>query len=134
MADLTVRIVATDRMVFTGQASLVVFDTLDGQIGVMAKHSPMMAVLRDAPVLIRTADAGDLFAAVHGGFVTVDGNDVIILAETAELADDIVVEAAEQVIAEIGTPEEGDTKAQGQLERAQSRLKAVEKSKAAKGR
>lgn len=134
MAELTVRIVATDRMVFQGSASLVVFDTLDGQIGVMAKHSPLMAVLRDAPVLIRTADQGDVFAAVHGGFVTVDGDDVIILAETAELSDDIVLEAVNKVIAEVGTPAEGDTKAQAMLERANARLATLEKAKAAKGR
>ena len=134
MAELTVRIVATDRMVFQGAASLVVFDTMDGQIGVMAKHSPLMAVLRDAPVLIRTADQGDLYAAVHGGFVTVDGNDVIILAETAELADDIVPEAVNKVIAEVGTPAEDDAKAQAMLERANVRLATLEKAKAGKGR
>ena len=134
MAELTVRIVATDRMVYQGSASQVVFDTLDGQIGVMAKHSPLMAVLRDAPVLIRTSDQGDVFAAVHGGFVTVDGDDVIILAETAELSDDIVLEAVNKVIAEVGTPAEGDTKAQAMLERANARLATLEKAKSAKGR
>lgn len=134
MAELTVRIVATDRMVFQDAASLVVFDTMEGQIGVMAKHSPLMAVLRDAPVLIRTADKGDIYAAVHGGFVTVDGNDVIILAETAELADNIVPEAVNKVIAEVGTPAEDDAKAQAMLERANVRLATLEKAKAGKSR
>lgn len=134
MAELTVRIVATDRMVFQGAASLVVFNTLDGQIGVMAKHSPLMAVLRDAPVLIRTTDQGDVYAAVHGGFVTVDGDDVIILAETAELADDIVLEAVNKVIADVGTPAEDDAKAQAMLERANVRLATLEKAKSGKSR
>ena len=134
MAELTVRIVATDRMVFQGAASLVVFNTLDGQIGVMAKHSPLMAVLRDAPVLIRTTDEGDVYVAVHGGFVTVDGDDVIILAETAELADDIVLEAVNKVIADVGTPAEDDAKAQAMLERANVRLATLEKAKSGKSR
>lgn len=134
MAELNVRIVATDRMVFEGSASLVVFDTLDGQIGVMAKHSPMMAVLRDAPVLVRTADQGDLWVAVHGGFVTVDGDNVILLAETAELADDIVLEAVNRVIAEVGTPAEDDTKGQAMLERANVRLATLDKAKSGKSR
>jgi F-type H+-transporting ATPase subunit epsilon len=134
MAELTVRVVATDRMVWTGGASLVVFDTLDGQIGIMAKHSPMMAVLRDAPVLIRSADDGDLYAAVHGGFVTVDGNNVIILAETAEMAGDIVREAVDKEIADVGTPAEDDVAGQKALERAQVRLATLDKASAAKSR
>lgn len=134
MADLTVRVVATDRMVWSGSASLVVFDTLDGQIGIMAKHSPMMAVLRDAPVLIRSTDDGDLYAAVHGGFVTVDGDNVIILAETAEMAGDIVLEAVNKVIADVGTPAEDDHAAQKMLERAQVRLATLEKANTAKSR
>ena len=128
MAELTVRIVATDRMVFQGSASLVVFDTLDGQIGVMAKHSPLMAVLRDAPVLIRTADQGDVFAAVHGGFVEVSDDHVKILSDLAELASQIDADRArrakERAEAAIRTGD--DVHALGDLARATSRLVAVE--------
>lgn len=127
MAELTVRVVATDKTVFSGPASLVVMDTVDGQVGIMARHSPLMAVLADAPVLIRT-ESGDVFAAVHGGFVTVDRDNVIILGETAELSDDIVVEAVDRVIDEIGEPAEDDSKAQAMLRRAKVRKATLERA------
>ncbi|MCB0915901.1 MAG: F0F1 ATP synthase subunit epsilon [Actinobacteria bacterium] len=128
MAELTVRLVATDKQVYTGQASLVVFETVDGQMGIMPAHSPMMAILRDAPVLIRTVDNGDLYAAVHGGFVTVDGNTVIILAESAELAHDIDTDIEKRVEAEIGTPADDDEASKARLKRAQVRLSVAAKS------
>lgn len=128
MAELTVRLVATDKQVFVGEASLVVFETLDGQMGVMPQHSPMMAILRDAPVLIRTIDEGDLYAAVHGGFVTVDGNTVIILAESAELAHDIDTDIEKRVEVEIGTPSDDDEASKARLKRAQVRLSVAAKT------
>jgi F-type H+-transporting ATPase subunit epsilon len=128
MAELTVRLVATDKQVYTGEASMVVFETIEGQVGIMPKHSPMMAILRDAPVLIKTVDDGDLYAAVHGGFVTVDGDTVIILAESAELGHDIDTSVEERVTAEIGTPAEDDDAAKARLKRAQVRLSVAAKS------
>ena len=134
MAELDVSVVATNRDVWSGAATLVVFDTLDGQIGIMAKHSPMMAVLKDAPVLIRTVDSGDVYAAVHGGFVTVDGDNVIILAELAEMSDDIDADEATRTVAELDTVAEDDPASKRMLERAQVRLATVEKAQNAKSR
>ncbi len=128
MAELSVRLVATDKQVFIGEASLVVFETLDGQMGVMPQHSPMMAILRDAPVLIKTIDEGNVYAAVHGGFVTVDGNAVIILAESAELAHDIDTDIEKQVEVEIGTPADDDEASKARLKRAQVRLSVAAKT------
>lgn len=128
MAELNVRLVATDKQVYTGAASIVVFETLDGQVGIMPRHSPMMAILRDAPVFIRTIDDGDLHAAVHGGFVTVDGDTVIILAESAELAHDIDTDIERKVEAEIGTPADDDEASKARLKRAQVRLSVATKT------
>jgi F-type H+-transporting ATPase subunit epsilon len=126
MAKLKVRLVATDRIVYRGEASLVVLQTLEGQVGIMPQHSPMMASLADAPVLIRTDD-GDIHAAVHAGFVTVDHDNVILLAETAELDSEIVVEAAERIRNEIGTPADGDEASIAKLKRAEVRLSVAAK-------
>lgn len=127
MAELTVRLVATDKELFTGRATLVVLETMEGQMGIMSRHSPGMAILKDAPVLIRTTDKGDVHAAVHGGFVTVDQDNVIILAETAELAEDINVDKEKRAEAEIGTPAEGDEASKARLKRAQVRLSVATK-------
>lgn len=127
MADpYEVHLVATDREVWTGQATLVSFETHDGEVGVMPGHSPMLAMLKDGPVLIRQPEGGDLHAAVHTGFAVVDAGKVIILAETAELAEEINVQQAEDLLAEAEASEEGPGKIAA-IARAETRLKVVKR-------
>ena len=96
MASLNVAMVSTRRNVWEGEASLVVLRTLDGEIGLMPGHSPMMGMLADGPILIRPIEGEDLRAYIHEGFATMDGNRVIILAEWLELSSEIDVRQAEQ--------------------------------------
>lgn len=121
-----VQLVATDREVWTGQATLVTFETHDGEVGVMPGHSPMLAMLKDGPILIRQPEGGDLHAAVHTGFAVVDAGKVIILAESAELADEINVKQAEDLLAEAQASDEGPGKIAA-IARAESRLKVVKR-------
>ncbi|MFA7266897.1 MAG: F0F1 ATP synthase subunit epsilon [Candidatus Nanopelagicales bacterium] len=127
MADpYEVHLVATDREVWSGQATLVSFETHDGELGVMPGHSPLLAMLKDGPVLIRQPEGGDLHAAVHTGFAVVDGGKVIILAESAEMAEEIDVKQAEALLAEAKASDEGDGKAAA-IARAETRLRVVNK-------
>ena len=127
MADpFEVQLVATDREVWTGPATLVTFETHDGEVGVMPGHSPMLAMLKDGPILIRQPEGGDLHAAVHTGFAVVDAGKVIILAESAELADEINVKQAEDLLAEAQASDEGPGKIAA-IARAESRLKVVKR-------
>ena len=96
MASLNVAMVSTRRNVWEGEASLVVLRTLDGETGIMPGHSPLMGMLADGPILIRPTEGDDLRAYIHEGFVTVDGDRVIVLAEWLELASEIDVRQAEQ--------------------------------------
>lgn len=96
MAVLEVAMVSTQRNVWEGEASLVILRTLDGEVGIMPGHSPMMGMLADGPILIRPTEGEDLRAYIHEGFATVDSNRVIILAEWLELAAEIDVRQAEQ--------------------------------------
>jgi F-type H+-transporting ATPase subunit epsilon len=100
MAVLSVAMVSTLRNVWEGEASLVVLRTLDGETGIMPGHSPLMGMLADGPILIRPVDGEDMRAYVHEGFVTVDGDRVILLAESVELASEIDVRQAEQAVTE----------------------------------
>lgn len=128
MADpLEVHLVATDREVWQGEASLVSFETMDGEVGIMPGHSPLMAMLKDGPVLIRQPDnGGDLLAAVHTGFAVVDAGQVIILAESAELANEIDKQRVEALLAEAEASEDGEGKERA-IARAQTRLRVIEK-------
>jgi len=95
MATLSVNMVSTRRHVWDGEASLVVMRTLTGEIGIMPGHSPLLAMLADGPLLIRPLEGEDIRAYVHEGFVTVDGDKVIVLAEWLELSSEIDVRQAE---------------------------------------
>lgn len=96
MAELHVELVAADRKVWSGEATIVVARTASGDIGIMPGHSPLLSVLESDPVTIRTTDGGTVVAAVHGGFISFSDNKLSILAEIAELADEIDVERAER--------------------------------------
>ena len=114
---LNVEVVATDGKVWSGQASTVVLRTKSGEIGLLPGHAPLLASLDDGPVTIRQLEGSELKAAAHGGFVIVDSNNVIVLAETAELASDIDVKRAQKAKDE--ATKSGDKEA---LKRAESRL------------
>jgi F-type H+-transporting ATPase subunit epsilon len=98
LAELHVELVAADREVWSGEATIVVARTTSGDIGVMPGHQPLLGVLESGPVTIRTTDGGTAVAAVHGGFVSFADNKLSILAEVAELADEIDVERAERAL------------------------------------
>ncbi|WP_269853875.1 F0F1 ATP synthase subunit epsilon [Streptomyces sp. RPT161] len=95
LAELHVELVAADRKVWTGEANIVVARTVSGDVGIMPGHQPLLSVLEFGPVTIRTAD-GPVVALVHGGFISFSDNKLSILAEIAELADEIDVERAER--------------------------------------
>ncbi|MGW0901239.1 F0F1 ATP synthase subunit epsilon, partial [Streptomyces goshikiensis] len=86
-AELHVELVAADRNVWSGEATLVVARTTSGDIGVMPGHQPLLGVLESGPVTIRTSEGNTVVAAVHGGFISFADNKLSLLAEIAELAD-----------------------------------------------
>ncbi|WP_405588032.1 F0F1 ATP synthase subunit epsilon [Streptomyces sp. NBC_01190] len=99
MADLHVELVAADRSIWSGEATLVIARTTSGDIGVMPGHEPLLGVLESGPVTIRTTgEGGTVVAAVHGGFLSIADNKLSILAEIAELADEIDVARAERAL------------------------------------
>ncbi len=83
---MKVALVAADREVWSGDATVVNARTLDGDIGVMANHTPIMSVLDAGQVDVRTVDDGHWVAAVDGGFLSVANNEVRLLCEHAEIS------------------------------------------------
>ena len=67
---MSVSLVAADREVWSGEATVVNARTLDGEIGIMANHTPIMSVLDAGQVDVRTVDGGHWVAAVDGGFLS----------------------------------------------------------------
>lgn len=91
---LKVELVAADHLVWSGEARLVVAKTTEGEIGLMAGHEPVLAVLVPGSVAIQPGEGERVVAAVHGGFLSVADDVVTILAEVAELAGEIDVARA----------------------------------------
>ena len=95
MADMAVELVAPDRLLWNGQATFVFARTTEGEIGILPHHVPLVAELVEGEMVrIDTVDGDEVHAAVHGGFLSVTEGGVSILAESADLRDEIDVEQA----------------------------------------
>jgi len=122
--QLQVRLVAADREVWTGEASMVVARTTDGDIGVLPGHAPLLGVLTNGVVSIRREGGDPIDAAVHGGFLSIADNDVAVLAEVAELAQDIDVERARRSL-ESAKAGDDDEESRAAMSRAETRLRVA---------
>lgn len=96
MADnmFKVEIITPDRVFYTGDADMIEFNTVQGQIGVYRNHIPLTTVLDPGLVTIHEGDVRKV-AAVHAGFAEILNDRVTLLAEVAEWPEEIDVARAE---------------------------------------
>ncbi len=85
MSDLQVELVSADRVVWAGEATFIVARTVDGEIGILRGHTPVLSLLSEGKVEITPKSGAKLVASVDGGFISVAHDRVSILAEHAEL-------------------------------------------------
>jgi F-type H+-transporting ATPase subunit epsilon len=125
---LQVQLVAADRSVWSGEASMVITRTVDGDIGVLPGHEPLLAELASGVVVVKTTESGEVTAAVHGGFISVDADTVSLLAEVAELSHEIDVDRARKALDEAanGSASGDDDANRAAQARAETRLRAAE--------
>jgi F-type H+-transporting ATPase subunit epsilon len=117
VANMSVELVAVERRLWSGEATVVVAQTTEGEIGVLPGHEQVLGQLVEGGVVrITTTDNEVVTAAVHGGFLSVTADGVSVLAESAELAHEIDVDQARADV------ERGDEQARA---RALSRLRAA---------
>jgi F-type H+-transporting ATPase subunit epsilon len=127
-ASLQIEMVSADRKVWSGEGSMVIARTTEGDLGILANHAPMLAVLVEGVVEVRTGGGDDVTAVVNGGFLSVANNRVSILSENAELSSEIDVEAARRDL-EAATGRGDSDEADESLRRhAEARLRAAERS------
>lgn len=94
MSSFLVEIVTPERKVYVETANMVSVTGVEGELGILPNHIPLVTPLRIAPVVIKRGNQVDV-VAVNGGFIEVRKDKIVILAESAELATDINVERAE---------------------------------------
>ena len=95
MATMHVELVSVERALWSGEATAVFARTTEGELGILPGHIPLLGALEPGwMVRIDRDGEGELRVAVHGGFLSVREDGVSVLAEMAELADDIDVARA----------------------------------------
>jgi F-type H+-transporting ATPase subunit epsilon len=91
------RVVSVERSLFEGDVEFIIANGADGELGVLARHAPLMTILKPGPLRIQETFGGEeqiLF--VGGGFLEVLPDRVTVLADVAEHAEEISVEKAEE--------------------------------------
>ena len=93
MSTLRLEVVTPEKKVFEQDVNMVVARGVEGELGIMPNHVPLVTPLKIAPVKAKVGNS-ETFIAVHGGFMEVRKDKVVILAEAAELGADIDVSRA----------------------------------------
>jgi F-type H+-transporting ATPase subunit epsilon len=96
---LRAELVVPDREVWSGEASIVIAKTTEGDIGVLTGHSPVFGILTEGSVVQIQNEDTEVRAAVSGGFLSVAGDRVSILAAQAQLGAEVDIEEARQELA-----------------------------------
>jgi len=134
MAKLSLEIVTAERLVYSADVDVVVAPGIEGQLGILPQHAPLMTMLQPGELMVRQ-DGEEHSIFVSGGFLEVQGDKVTVLADTAERADEIDIARAEEakLRAEqrIGLPstEADHARVQAAMLRSLMRLKVAEKSR-----
>ncbi|MEO7803407.1 MAG: F0F1 ATP synthase subunit epsilon [Actinomycetota bacterium] len=81
MALLNVQVVSPEEALFTGEAEFILARTVEGEIGILPGHSPVLAQLTASKVKVRPVGGADQIFDIAGGFMTVKDNQVIILTD-----------------------------------------------------
>lgn len=86
MASLNVSVVSADREVWKGTASQVIAKTVEGEIGILGGHEPLLALLAQGEVRVTTASGEKVKVEAEGGFLSVDHDTITIVAGKASVA------------------------------------------------
>jgi len=124
VAELNVQLVSVDREIWSGDASFVKARTVDGEIGILPGHWDHLSVLSEGAVVDIRQEGEPVLAAVHGGFLLVHDNQVRILAEVAELGQDVDVSRARSALQRAQADPDDEAQAAAAL-RAEARLAAA---------
>jgi F-type H+-transporting ATPase subunit epsilon len=95
MATFKLEIVTAERMVFSDDVNALIAWGVEGQLGILPHHAPLMTMLQPGDLMIRK-DKEEEYFAITGGFLEVRPDKVIILADACERADEIDTARAEE--------------------------------------
>ncbi len=123
-----VQLVSPEQVLFEGEAEMVVCRPIEGAIAFLNGHVPYLGALADNEVRIILPGSGEEAVAVHGGFVQMTGDHLVVLSDLAELKEQIDVgraERAKQRAEEALAREPENEEALAALARAETRIKVA---------
>jgi len=133
VATFKLEIVTAERMVFADDVSGVIAWGVEGQLGILPHHAPLMTMLQPGDLLIKK-EGEEEFMAISGGFLDVRPDKVIILADTCERCEEVDIERAEsakrraeETLKEAGPVSIDAATAEAALRRSLARLKVAER-------
>ena len=134
-ATFDVVILSADRQLYTGQSVSVIAPGIKGSFGVLRGHVPMVTALQTGELVITDENNVTKRFAISGGFIEITGEKTLILADSAELADDIDLERARRAheralerLNVVGDHEVNVERARLSMLRALNRMRIVEKN------
>lgn len=126
MASVHVELVSVERLIWSGDAQMVIARTTEGELGILPGHAPLLGQLADAGVVrIVLEDGSEMSVAVHGGFLSVTDKGVSVLAELAEIGDEIDVDRAKAALERATSGSSDDEESVAEAARASVRLRAA---------
>ncbi len=132
MSTLRLEIITAERQILADNVNAVVAPGIEGELGILPHHAPLMTMLKPGELLIRK-DGEEIYLAVSGGFLEVRPDKVIILADACERAEEIDIARAEEAKRRAeerlkSRPSGVDVgRAEAALRRALARLKVAER-------
>jgi F-type H+-transporting ATPase subunit epsilon len=130
---MQVEVVSADRVVWSGKSSNIIAKTVEGEIGILPGHEPVLGVLVPSAVVIFCDEGTPTreIVAVDGGFISVSQGRVSILSEYARMADEVTVAEAEKELAKaqrVLDTGDGSDEDRKHLLRATAQLRAAQKA------
>jgi len=134
MATLKLDIVTAERLIFSDDVNMVVAPGVEGQLGILPHHAPLMPMLQPGELLIRK-DKEEIYLPVSGGILEVRPDKVTILADACEHAEDIDATRAEiakrraEELLKTRGPDVDVAQTEAMLRRALMRLKVAQRKR-----
>jgi F-type H+-transporting ATPase subunit epsilon len=116
-SSIRLEIVTPERVIYSDEVDAVVVPGVEGQLGILPHHAPLMTMLQPGELKVRKGGE-EIYVAIFGGFLEVRPDRVIVLADAAERAEEI----------DVGRAEEAKRRAEQQM--ANRVLSEVEKARA----
>ena len=132
MAKIRFEIVTAERVIYSDDVDIVIAPGIEGQMAILPSHAPLLTMLQPGELVVRK-DGEETAIFVSGGFLEVMQNRVTVLADTAERAEEIDVERAEEAKRRAEErlagrlPEMDLARAEVALRRALTRIKVAER-------